>query len=113
MPAKKEKKAEMEAGPMVIITGYSLYEEGQRDASVEAFRDLVERARAAEGCIDVAITADSVDPRRANLLEVWASAEALDAWRAKAKAPRTGIKPVEMHVRRFNAEDGGPLFQAK
>ena len=95
---------------MVIIAGYALYDEGQRDASVEAFRDLVERARAFEGCIDMAITADSVDPRRANLLEVWESAEALDAWRAKAKRPRTGIKPAEMQMRRFNAEDGGPLF---
>ena len=95
---------------MVIIAGYALYDEGQRDASVEAFRDLVERARAFEGCIDMAITADSVDPRRANLLEVWESAEALDAWRAKAKPPRTRIKPAEMRMRRFNAEDGGPLF---
>ena len=79
---------------MVIIAGYALYdEEGQRDANVEAFRDLVERARAFEGCIDMAITADSVDRRRANLLEVWESAEALDAWRAKAKPPRTGSSP--------------------
>jgi quinol monooxygenase YgiN len=66
--------------------------------------------RAFEGCIDLAITADPVDRRRVNNLEVWASAEALDAWRAEANPPRTGIKLADMRVRRFNAEDGGPLF---
>ena len=95
---------------MVIIAGYTLVDEGQRDANVEAFTKMVKRARAFEGCVDFAITADTVDERRANLLEIWASPEALDAWRAKARPPRTGVKPAEMQVRRFNAEDGGPLF---
>jgi quinol monooxygenase YgiN len=106
----QREKRNREAGPMVIIAGYVLVDEGQRDAYVEAHRDLVERARAFEGCIDLAITADPVDRRRVNNLEVWASAEALDAWRAEANPPRTGIKLADMRVRRFNAEDGGPLF---
>jgi quinol monooxygenase YgiN len=80
----QREKRNREAGPMVIIAGYVLVDEGQRDAYVEAHRDLVERARAFEGCIDLAITADPVDRRRVNNLEVWASAEALDAWRAEA-----------------------------
>jgi quinol monooxygenase YgiN len=66
---------------MVIIAGYVLVDEGQRDAYVEAHRDLVERARAFEGWIDLAITADPVDQRRVDNLEVWASADVLDAWR--------------------------------
>ncbi len=111
MPAdKKRKKRNREAEPMVIIAGYVLVAKGRRDAYVEAFRDLVERARAFEGCIDFAITADPVDPRRVNTLEVWESAEVLEGWRAEAKAPRTGIKFADTQVRRFNAEDGGPLF---
>jgi quinol monooxygenase YgiN len=95
---------------MVIIAGYVLVDEGQRDAYVEAHGDLVKRARAFEGCIDLAITADPVDRRRVNNIEVWASAQALDAWRAEANPPQTGIELADMQVRRFNAEDGGPLF---
>jgi len=106
----KRKKGNREAGPMVIIAGYVLVAEKRRDDYVEAFRGLVERARSFEGCIDLAITADPVDGRRVNTLEVWASAEVLDAWRAEAKPPRTGIKLADVQVRRFNAEDGGPLF---
>jgi quinol monooxygenase YgiN len=95
---------------MVIIAGYALVDEDRRDAYVEAFRDLVQRSRAFEGCIDCAITADAVDPRRVYILEVWESSEALDTWRPQSNPPKTGIKPVDMQVRRFNAEDGGPLF---
>jgi quinol monooxygenase YgiN len=78
---------------MVIIAGYALYDEGQRDALPSGVPRPRRARRAFDGCIDMAITADSVDPRRANLLEVWESAEALDAWRAKAKRPRTASNP--------------------
>lgn len=50
---------------------------------VDAMSDLVRRARAFDGCIDVSISADSVDPRRVNETEIWRDREALDAWRAQ------------------------------
>jgi quinol monooxygenase YgiN len=94
----------------VIIAGYMLVDEDERDAYVEAHFDLVTRARAFDGCIDLAITADTVDPRRVNTLEVWDSAEALDAWREQANPPDTHIEPGDVQMRRFDAQDGGPLF---
>jgi quinol monooxygenase YgiN len=95
---------------MVIIAGHMLVDEDERDAYVDAHSDLVTRARAFDGCIDLAITADTVDPRRVNTLEVWDSAEALDAWRAQANPPDTGVEHADLQVRRFDAQDGGPLF---
>jgi quinol monooxygenase YgiN len=94
----------------VILAGYLLVDEDQRDADVEAHRNLVTRARAFDGCIDLAITADAVDARRVNNLEVWDSAEVLDAWREQANPPDTGIDPADVQVRPFDAQDGGPLF---
>jgi quinol monooxygenase YgiN len=94
----------------VIIAGYMLVDEDERDGYVDAHSDLVTRARAFDGCVDLAITADTVDPRRVNTLEVWDSAEVLDAWREQANPPETGIEPAEVEVRRFDAQDGGPLF---
>jgi len=94
---------------MIIIAGYELVNAKDRDTYVAAFRDLVSRAREFDGCIHVAITADSVDPERVNTIEVWRDAEAMIAWRRRAKAPRME-EPKHVDVRRYEATDGGPLF---
>jgi len=60
---------------MIIIAGYELVDAQERDEYVAAHRDLVSRAREFDGCIHVAITADSVDPKRINSVEVWPDAE--------------------------------------
>jgi quinol monooxygenase YgiN len=95
---------------MVIIAGYTIVPEKDRDRYVEAFRDLVRRSRAADGVVDVAITADSVHPGRVNMIEIWQSANDLDAWREVANAPELDVPILEEVVKRYNATDGGPLF---
>ena len=70
----------------------------------------MERARASDGCIHLAITADSVDPRRVNNVEVWTDSDALEAWRARANAPHTGIAIEDQAMAPYQAVDGGPLF---
>ena len=95
---------------MIIIAGHELVDEAERDRCVAAYREMLGRAREADGCIDVAITADPLDPRRINNLEVWRDRDALDAWRARADAPDTGVEPFELRVYRYDATDGGPLF---
>ena len=70
---------------------------------------MVSRAREFDGCVHIAVTADSVDPERINTVEVWRDADALSAWRRRAKAPRTA-RPKYSDVKRFEATDGGPLF---
>lgn len=56
---------------MIIIAGYALAEAHKRDAAVEAFAGMVERARKQDGCLDLSMSADSVDPDRINLFECW------------------------------------------
>lgn len=93
---------------MIIIAGHELVAAEQRDTFVAAFGDLVTRARAFDGCIHVAITADSVDPERVNVIEVWRDADALKKWRKQARGPKVG-KPKHMAVKRYDATDGGRL----
>ena len=95
---------------MVIIAGHELVDASDRDRYVDAFKNLVQRCRAFEGCIEVWITADSVDPARVNTIEIWESSDALDAWRRQASAPDPRIEVVEAAMRRYDATDGGPLF---
>lgn len=85
---------------MIIIAGYSLTEADQRDAAVNAFAGMVARAREHESCLDVAISADSVDPERINVFELWQDQQALDAWRKVARPPRVKLKETNVMLYR-------------
>ena len=94
---------------MLIIAGHARVAEADRDTYVTAHGDLVERCRRAAGCLDVAISADPLDPRRVNIFERWEAQEALDAWRAVADAPDTGID-FEGDVQLFTVTDARSPF---
>ena len=81
---------------MIIIAGYTRTEAHKRDAAIRAFAALVERARKYDGCLDLSISADSVDSERVNLFECWRDEESWNAWRKIAKAP--AARPREIHV---------------
>lgn len=95
---------------MVIIAGYVIVDAADRSSYVDAHRDLVGRARAFDGCIDLSISPDSLDPRRINNAEIWRSPEKLDEWRARADAPDHGIATHGGSMQRYYATDGGALF---
>jgi len=56
---------------MLIIAGHAEVDPDDRDEAVAVMRDPVTRACEAPGCLDVAITVDSVDPTRINIFERW------------------------------------------
>jgi quinol monooxygenase YgiN len=88
---------------MIIIAGYSHAKSvEERDASVAAFAEMVGRARKQDGCIDIAITADSLEPTRSNIIEIWRDEQAWKAWRKVAKGPRSRAK--EMHVSLYRSD---------
>ena len=95
---------------MWIIAGHEIVDADKRDAYVKALADLVLRARQAPGCLDVAITADSVDPRRINNYERWESWDAIEAWRAVAAAPDTEIETSGGEVIAYEIATTRPPF---
>jgi quinol monooxygenase YgiN len=95
---------------MWIIAGHLTVDEDERDAFVEAHRDLVERARKAPGCLDVAITADPVTPGRVNNYERWESWDAIEAWRERAHAPDTDVEMREVNVTAYEIATTRPPF---
>ncbi len=90
---------------MLIIAGHVHVDAEDRDEYVASFRDLVKRSRVAAGCLDVSISADSLDPTRVNILERWESQDDLDAWREQANPPDVGIEMDSNHVTMFTATD--------
>ena len=88
---------------MIIIAGHTLTESGTRDAAIQAFSNMLERARKHDGCLDLSISADPLDAERINVFELWRDRESLDAWRKVAKGPR-GIKYRKAHVKLYRTE---------
>src|ERR671918_2721803 len=64
----------------------------------------------APGCLDLAVTADALDLTRVNNFERWQSVEHLDAWRAVAHAPDTGITVRSADVMMNVVSDVRPPF---
>ena len=95
---------------MLIIAGHVQVAPEDRARLVEAFTDLVRRSREAPGCLDVAVTADSVDPGRINNFERWRSQEDLDDWRAVAHAPEVGDVFLAVDVALFDVSGERPPF---
>ena len=86
---------------MIIIAGHSRTRSAEeRDAAVAAFAKLVEKARKQSGCLDMSISADSVDPARINLLECWRDQQSLDAWRKIARAPKVALRDTSVKLYR-------------
>ncbi|QIG45755.1 antibiotic biosynthesis monooxygenase [Nocardioides anomalus] len=71
---------------MVIVAGHLLVDADERAAYLESCREVVEAARATDGCLDFALTADLVDPRRVNVFERWESQEAVETFRGDGPA---------------------------
>jgi quinol monooxygenase YgiN len=86
---------------MIIIAGYSRTRNAiERDAAVAAFAKVVERARSQDGCLDLSIGADPVDPKRINVFECWRDQQSLDAWRKIARPPKVAIAATRVKLYR-------------
>ena len=96
---------------MLIIAGYMEMDPSERDAYVAAHADLIQRARGAEGCLDLAISADTVAEGRVNLFERWESQDALDAWRVVANGPNVEVEYTGGDIMMYHIDHLSPAFE--
>lgn len=75
---------------MLIIAGHLQVDAAERDEYVADCIDVVNQARTAPGCLDFAITADTVEPDRVNVFERWESDAELKDFRGSG--PDAGQK---------------------
>ena len=95
---------------IVIVAGHVTVEPQQRESYLASCVIIVEQAREAAGCLDVAITADLVDPGRVNIVERWESQAALDAFRRNGPAFEHGTAMLSVSVAEYDVADVRPLF---
>ena len=75
---------------MLIVAGHLIVAASDRDRYVADCAEAVPAARAADGCLDFAVSADAVDPRRVNVFERWETRALLDAFRGDG--PDDGLR---------------------
>ena len=68
-------------GTQVIVTGHVTVSPDERAGYLADCVEVVRRARATDGCLDFAISADPLDADRINILERWTSQDAVDSFR--------------------------------
>ena len=98
---------------MVIVAGHVTVDPERRESHLAAFRSVVETARQADGCLDFAIAADSVDPARVNLFERWESKEAVTKFRRRGHRNTQRTAPLSVSVAEYDIADVRPLFGGK
>jgi quinol monooxygenase YgiN len=72
---------------MLIVAGHLIVAASDRDRYVADCAEAVAAARAADGCLDFAVSAD---PRRVNVFERWETRALLDAFRGDG--PDDGLR---------------------
>ena len=67
--------------PMIIVAGHMQVEPDGRASYLKGCRDVVRLARAADECLDFALSPDLLDPGRINVSERWQTLAAVEAFR--------------------------------
>ena len=86
---------------MLIVAGHLVVDPADREALVAESAEAVALARTAAGCLDFAVTADSLDSRRVNVFERWESADALLAFRGAGPPGAMTARILDADVRRY------------
>lgn len=87
----------------VVVAGSLRVRAGEREEYLRGCDEVVRQARSTAGCLDFALSADRLDDERINVLERWASAQALEAFRGSGPSGEQqqallGVDVVERRV---------------
>ena len=92
---------------MLIIAGHIEVDPAARDGYVADCVAIVEAARAAPGCLDFSITADTVDAGRVCIYERWEDEEQLLAFRGSGPSGDQQATIIDADVKRYGISTVG------
>jgi quinol monooxygenase YgiN len=86
----------------VIVAGHLIVDPARRDDYLSGCLDVIRAARAADGCLDFALSADLLDGGRINIFERWESQAAVDAFRGSGVEGEQGAAIVSASVTEYD-----------
>ncbi len=93
-------------GRMFIVAGSLFVDAARRAQYLDGCRAVVEQARAADGCLDFALSADVLDGRRVNVFERWATEGDLQRFRGSGPSDDQNEQIEVADVQEFRLEEG-------
>jgi len=109
VPGANERVGE---GAVIVVAGYIQVKPEDREAFLSSRQEAIARSRREEGCLEYAFSADSTDPGRVRVFEIWESDRELDLHLDRRSAPRAPDSPVSTLSRelwRYEVDSLGPL----
>jgi quinol monooxygenase YgiN len=84
---------------MLIVAGTFTVDPGRRAEFLESRLEAIRTSRGEQGCVQYAMSADSVDPAVVRLFEIWSSRADLQTHleRVRSSPPPEGGVPVLAH----------------
>src|SRR5688572_15782624 len=95
---------------MVIVAGHITVDPEQRESYLAGCMSIVEKARRADGCLDLPSRATCSTPGGVNLLERWESQAAVEAFRGSGLGNKQGAVMLSVSVAEYDIADVRPLF---
>lgn len=93
---------------MLIVSGRLYLKPGTRDQFLASCLPSVRLARLAPGCLDFAVSADTIEPDRANVYEEWANESDLKSFRDGSADDPLFAFIVRAEVQRHEVSASGP-----
>jgi len=93
---------------MLIVSGRLILKPGTRDQFLACCEPSIRMARRAPGCLDFAVSADTIEPDRANVYEAWTDAKSLTAFRESGADDPSFSFIVHADVERHEISQSGP-----
>jgi quinol monooxygenase YgiN len=93
---------------MLIVSGRLFLKPGTRDQFLASCEASVRLARRAPGCLDFAVSADTIEPDRANVYEAWTDAQSLESFREGGADDPSFSFIVHADVERHEVSQSGP-----
>jgi quinol monooxygenase YgiN len=86
---------------MIVVAGHLQVEPDDRAPYLQSCCDVVRLARAADGCLDFALSPDLLDPARINIFERWQTLAALEAFRGSGPSGEEAPRILGADVHQF------------
>lgn len=93
---------------MLIVAGWLEVDASVRDQYVADCAEAVRQARAADGCLEYAVAADTLDPGRVVVYERWESEEQLLEFRGSGPDDEQAAQIRGAEVARYEISAVGP-----